>query len=233
MYRQHIIVDLEMNPIDKEHRGTILEMRSETIEIGAVRLNSKLEKVDTFRCFIKPEYSRGIDSSIVRLTGIRNNDVLDALSFSQALSAFSNWVGDSEGTRIYSWSDTDLLQLRHECEFKQLDFPENLKRWLNFQKIYPRIMKISKRKRKLSLKDAARYYGIEMDPKQQHGALYDAEITAQLLIPALNGEYIKQAECVTRYTAPEKSTSMGTLGDKFGDLLRQFMSDSSGSDFCA
>lgn len=52
MYDQHIILDFEMNPVSKKNATTRVELKREIIEIGAVKLNSKYEVVDTFSCFI-------------------------------------------------------------------------------------------------------------------------------------------------------------------------------------
>ena len=48
MYKYHIILDLEMNPVSKEHKNVYENLSQEIIEIGAVKLNEHLEIVDTF-----------------------------------------------------------------------------------------------------------------------------------------------------------------------------------------
>lgn len=57
MYEQHIIVDFEMNPVSPKYPDMANLLHREIIEIGAVRINSRGEKVDSFSCFIKPQYN--------------------------------------------------------------------------------------------------------------------------------------------------------------------------------
>lgn len=52
------------------------------------------------------------------------------------------------------------------------------------------------RSQKMSLTDAAQWYGVFVDKKKAHRALYDAEITAELVIPVLTGEYKRQAAII-------------------------------------
>ena len=53
---KHIVVDLEMNPVAKEHREIRRKLNGEIIEIGAVRLNENFEQEDEFQCYVCPEY---------------------------------------------------------------------------------------------------------------------------------------------------------------------------------
>ena len=128
MYSYHIVLDLEMNPVSKEHKNVYENLRQEIIEIGAVKLNEHLEIVDTFDCFVKPEFNYQITPYINKLTGIKSSSAMNAESFATALKDFEAWMGNGADTRIYSWSDNDLIQLKTECEFKEIPFPKNMKR---------------------------------------------------------------------------------------------------------
>lgn len=232
MYTQHIIVDLEMNPVDRNFRDAAKLLINETIEIGAVKVNEKFEIVDKFDCFVNPEYNSHIERRIVKLTGIKTCDVAKALSFKDALSAFESWVGYNYKTRVYSWSDSDLLQIQRECSFKNIDFPKNLKRWMDFQAVYQRLMKLSSGKRRVSLKDAAGAYSILMDKNRVHNGLYDAEVTAELVIPVLNGEFKRQLECMDKYSYRSESTS-DSIGDLCGGILADLLKEMNCSEVSA
>ena len=52
---QHIMIDLEMNKIEKQWRGKN-KLSSELIEIGAVRMDDSFEVVDTYQSYVKPEF---------------------------------------------------------------------------------------------------------------------------------------------------------------------------------
>lgn len=220
MYDQHIILDLEMNPVDKSRRGCV-GLAREVIEIGAVKLNSNYEVIDCFSCFVKPEYNSDISTYITKLTGISLTDVQNSLRFNEAMNQFTNWIG-KEKTRIYSWSDSDLIQLKKECYMKSVQMPANMSRWIDVQLVYPRLMKIGIRRQKMSLQEAAAWYGISVEHKKAHRALYDAEITTELVVPVLSGEYKKQLNTIKQnMTECEKGICLGDLcGGFFAQLLQ-------------
>lgn len=101
MYNQHIILDFEMNPVAKKFEEARKQLHREIIEIGAAKVNAKGEIIDTFSCFVKPEYSSDVAGYITKLTGIKTTDVYQAVTFAEAIQCFSEWIG-SEKTRIYS-----------------------------------------------------------------------------------------------------------------------------------
>lgn len=175
MYDCHIILDFEMNPVSKKNVAARAELKREIIEIGAVKLNAEYEVVDTFSYFIKPEYSAGVTDYITRLTGIRTSDVSRAANYGEALEIFNTWIGTGKN-RIYSWSNSDLRQIVMECEYKNVKFPTNITRWVDFQLLFPRLMGLNHNVQ-MSLHDAANWYGAEIDCKLAHRALYDAEVT--------------------------------------------------------
>ena len=57
MYKNHIIVDFEMNPVSKKNKKIRQLLRNEIIEIGAVMLNEKYEVTDKFVCYVCPQYN--------------------------------------------------------------------------------------------------------------------------------------------------------------------------------
>lgn len=222
MYRQHIILDFEMNPVAKGDQAVRQHLQREIIEIGAVKLNAAYEVVDRFRCLVRPEWNPKIAAFITRLTGITTADVLKAAPFAQTIGAFTQWVGE-QSARIYSWSGCDLSRLRSECAYKNVPFPKNLGRWVDFQAVYPRIMELPSYYKQMSLRKAAEQAGILMNARDAHSALYDAEIMAELVIPVLNGEYRKQVELYHRTVQYEAVSASIPLGDACGGILRRLL----------
>lgn len=188
-----------MNPVARKNKKVREVLHREIIEIGAVKLNNNNEVESRFNCYVKPEYNTAITTFITRLTGISTSDVKKAVSLRTALQILEEWIGYAQETRIYSWSDSDLLQMETECTYKQIDIPNNLKHWIDFQKEYSRVLGLDISYEQMALHDlhdAAEQFGIIMDKNHSHNALYDAEITAELLIPVLTGEYRKQADII-------------------------------------
>ena len=144
----------------------------------------------------------------------------NAERFNEAIEKFVDWIGTGN-TRIYSWSDSDLIQLKKECSTKSIHMPVSMERWLDVQLIYPRLMKIGSRYRRMSLQEAAAWYGINVDRKRVHRALYDAEITTELVMPMLSGEYKKQA-VVLRQLMQEQKTGI-CLGDLCSEIFAKLL----------
>ena len=91
---QHIMIDLEMNKIEKQWRGKN-KLSSELIEIGAVRMDDHFEVVDTYQSYVKPEFGT-MDAVIIDLTGITDDKVKDAPGFAEAMDDFTEWIGPGE-----------------------------------------------------------------------------------------------------------------------------------------
>ena len=224
MYECHIILDFEMNPVLKDPKEIYNELRNEIIEIGAVKLDKDLNIVGKFDRFVKPQYNYQVTPYITRLTGIHSVKTLNAPTLELVLPEFVQWIGNSPKTRIYSWSDNDFFQLKTECQLKNILFPSNMKIWRDFQKVFPKMMHIQHPpKSPMALKEAIRYSGITVDSKKVHSALYDSELTTELLIPILNGEYKTQVEYVHTYM--NNTSSSSTLGDMCGGLLAALLKD--------
>lgn len=221
MYQQHIILDLEMNPVARNNREASRRLGREIIEIGAVKLNERFEVVDRFQCYVRPQLNERITRTIRELTGIGYTQTHDAESFESAMELFTAWIGN-EKIRIYSWSESDLIQLRKECEYKGVAFPREMLRWVDLQAIFPRMMK-QKSYRRLSLQNAAAVCSVTVDKDKVHGALYDAEVTTKLLIPILDGSYRKQVAFQSRAICTEVSHSTYSLGQACGGVLQQLM----------
>ena len=81
MYDYHVVLDFEMNPVDKTNKDAFFKLRQEIIEIGAVKLNKDFKIIDRFDIYVKPEYNRQVDPDITRLTGIHSAMTKDADTF--------------------------------------------------------------------------------------------------------------------------------------------------------
>ena len=83
---------------------------NEIIEIGAVKLDSNLEVIDTFSVFIKAQLGKKLHSRVKELTNITNDDISAGTPFSQAMSNFRKWVSHEDNI-ILTWGDTDIRVL--------------------------------------------------------------------------------------------------------------------------
>ena len=143
---KHVMIDLEMNSIEKENQEIRNFIKREIIEIGAVMMDDQYKIIKQLNCYIKPEYNQIVEK-ITELTGISNEMVASSKSFKEAMEEFIEWIGDGE-VIIYSWSEHDLNQMRKECEFKQVvgdrvDYILN--HWVDFQEEFGKLLGIEKK----------------------------------------------------------------------------------------
>lgn len=225
---QYIVMDFEMNPVAKNNKDARIHLHREIIEIGAVKVNADNKIVDRFKCYVKPQYNCRITPFITQLTGISSFDVCAAYSFEDAIAAVESWIGYDAPAQIYSWSQSDLKQLQNECTYKQVDLPDNMNDWVDFQSLYADVMGFGDQNRQMSLHRAAEQFGIMMDEKTSHSALYDAEITAELLITVLSGEYKQQAELLHNCVLQESDKCGYSIGDTCGGILQQLLQQLNG-----
>ncbi|MFC5403118.1 exonuclease domain-containing protein [Cohnella soli] len=92
---------------------------NEIIEIGAVKINDKLEMIDEFQSFIKPELNPILSDFCKKLTSINQADVDQAESFPQVAHNFKSWIGD-DNYWLCSWGFYDKSQLKKDCELHNI-----------------------------------------------------------------------------------------------------------------
>ncbi|MBQ9479902.1 MAG: exonuclease domain-containing protein [Selenomonadaceae bacterium] len=130
----HIVIDLEMNPVRQSLKEIRRQLPDEVIEIGAVKLDDNFKQVDEFQRYVRPEYSK-ITRHIKKLTGITDEVLEDKNTFAVEFKNFMDWIGTDEVT-LYSWSNSDINQLKSECAFKLDDFDVQWleRHWIDLQK---------------------------------------------------------------------------------------------------
>ena len=133
---KYAVVDLEMCKVPFSKRTKKNMCAREVIQIGAVLLNEALEIVDKFSTYVAPQFG-WIDDEINRLTGIRNEDIINAPMFAEAFKKFLSWL--PVDTKLVSWSNNDELQIRKELAYKEIevaDIEDMLDSWIDCQKIF-------------------------------------------------------------------------------------------------
>lgn len=218
----HVFLDFEMNPTTNPTRrqqrnakpvAPPPSLRMEIIEIGAVKLNQQYEQIDRFSCYVRPELNH-ITKKVTEITGITDETLTEAVDFAQAMEAFVSWIGQ-EPVRIYAWSESDKKQLLSELRYKKLyngQLPENMRRWMDFQKVYTRIMGLS---RSMSLSSAINIIDNDFEG-HQHSALDDAANSAELLRLVKNKERFAEKTSGIKKVFKKKDEP---LTNSIGDLL--------------
>ncbi len=206
----HIVIDFEMNPV--RSNADCPALKREIVEFGAVKIDDVTKEViDMFSSLVAPQFNSRIEPVIKRLTGIRTRDIKGCTHFAEVLGDFLRWVG-TEPVRVYSWSISDLFQLREECDAKDVVFPRALTDWVDFQARYSGMLGCS-RGNCMSLEKAAIRSGVPIRSESAHRALYDARITAQLLQVAMTGMY--QIDCY--HVRPAGGVGLHSMKYAIGD----------------
>lgn len=222
----HIVLDLEMNPVRVNKDGNQdrqKKLQSEVIEIGAVKMSDgNYRKLDEFSVLVKPQRNDRIEQKITSLTGITYEDVRDAVCFEDAIRMFSEWIGNEEPSRLYSWSTSDSAQICHECDVKSVKLPENMKDWVDFQKMFPEATGLHTQ-RQLALEYAAEMAGVDYDESSAHRALYDARVTSEIVYIVLSGEYKERMKNVTGVLKKNVETSTASMAEKLGPKYQELM----------
>lgn len=179
---KHIVVDLEMNNIRRRSEARKI-CTNEIIEIGASMLDENLWEIGKFQIYVKPEYNDVIVPKISKLTGITNEMVANAPTFSVAFKQFTDWcLNIKDDVMIYAWSNTNHSQVMKEIQLKQYKLSEEEHKlmehgWTDFQNEFDIHLGFE---RQISLKLALDMAGIDFNGRQ-HDALDDARNTAKLL----------------------------------------------------
>ena len=112
----YIVFDLEWNQGDAPYVSENgKELIFEIVEIGAVKLNEKREKIDEFSRLIKP----GIFMQMHKITGklihLSMEDLEKGDSFEKAAGDFLAWCG--EEPKFCTWGPLDLTELQKNLDF--------------------------------------------------------------------------------------------------------------------
>jgi len=175
---KHIVVDLEMNPVSRDYREVRQQLKEEVIEIGAVRLDADFQQEAQFRCYVHPQYGP-IRKHITELTHITQDMVDGQPEYVESFNRFVDWVGEAD-TKIYSWSMSDIKQLKRECQYKLPDFDTTWldTRWVDLQQAFDDRLGLHN---SLALKYALGAINHDF-VGSQHTALDDAVNTSAILV---------------------------------------------------
>jgi len=212
---RHVVIDLEMNPVSREFKEIRRALNDEVIEIGAVKLDENFQQIGEFQCYVKPEYGE-IKQHITRLTGITQEMVADKDTFSSVFQKFMDWVGNDE-TTIYSWSMSDIKQLRQECRMKLQDFDvkQLSEHWVDLQKQFDDRLGLHN---SLALNHALGSMDRSFEGTQ-HTALADAANTSAILALMQDDEkFRKTMQPVLELLQPKEE-----LASSIGDLCPELM----------
>ncbi len=175
----YIIFDFEWN---NAYSHIVHSFMNEIIEIGAVKLDEKLNIVDTFKQMITPELTKKLSGRCKNLTGITNEELKEnGIGFRDAFSDFARWGAGNDNIYM-SWSNSDLYvlsgnYLQHYGNCK-VDFMHN---YCDVQKYCMAFVKRDDehKNNQIALSKCAEEFGVDIDIDKLHRALADCYVTAE------------------------------------------------------
>lgn len=209
----HIVIDLEMNPIKRSLKDIRRFLQDEVIEFGAVKLNENYQPIDEFQTYVRPNFSE-ITKHITQLTGITNETVADKNTFEIEFQNFFEWIGGWD-MKIYSWSASDIKQLKNECSYKlpKFDVKRLERQWIDIQKEFDERIGLHN---SLSLKYAVGAMDRDFEGTA-HTALADAVNTAAILtLMQDDAAFKKTMQPVIDMLKPKELSQ--SIGDLFPEL---------------
>lgn len=174
---QYIIFDLEATcweGWEKQH--------NETIEIGAVKVDSQRNIIGEFQQFIKPLKHPTLSPFCTELTSITQSDVDNAPYFDQVIAEFKEWCGKEDNHFVLcSWGFYDRKQFESDSSLFGLETD-----WLeNHISLKHQHAKFQKLKRAIGMKNALKHEGIKLDGTHHRG-IDDARNIAKIFIKHFN-----------------------------------------------
>ena len=172
----YIILDLEWNqPLSynsSAYKSVGGKLLFEMIQIGAIRMNERLEITDSFNQLIQPTHYVKLHPRIRRITGISQDDLADAPQFCEAAERFHAWCG--EDSVILTWGCDDISVFQQNLDFFKFRAP--FPPMYDLQRLYGEL--VGDTKNRAGLKSAMERFAIEPDGEHPfHNALNDAYYT--------------------------------------------------------
>lgn len=179
---EYIVFDLEFNQgYNKSLNKTISNDRCpfEIIQIGAIKLNSQFNIIDTFNSYVKPEIYKEIHPYVSKMTGITLQTVADAPSFSKVYKDFKKFI-NTKNPVLCVWGTGDLKELYRNITFYDLPSKTLPKSYINIQHYASKYFN-NPAGRSIGLQNAINILNLKQD-KSYHNALNDAYYTAQVFM---------------------------------------------------
>ncbi|OMD74170.1 MULTISPECIES: 3'-5' exonuclease [Paenibacillus] len=167
----YIIFDLEATCWENDR-----SRQNEIIEIGAVKVNDKLEIVSEFQTFIRPKLNQQLADFCKKLTSITQEDVDKAPGFSQALFEFKEWIGN-EQFYLCSWGFYDKSQFKKDCELHKIN-TDWLKKHISIKHQHGKMIGIEKG---IGMERALKMLDLPLDGTHHRG-IDDAKNIAKIFV---------------------------------------------------
>lgn len=199
----YITLDLEWNQAYAQkalavQRRLACRLRGEVIQIGAVKMDSRMNICGSYQIIVKPQHFKKIHRHVSELTGITQEQIDLGTPLPEAAERFKKWCG--KDFCFLTWGPDDIPMLKENFNVHGLE-SSWLDKVYDLQVIFNRQTDDSSKQR--SLEYAMDHFGLEQH-LPAHDALNDAYFTAlvarELDVPAgvksyssIHGEFLSDS----------------------------------------
>lgn len=176
----YIVFDLEFNQdisslqhFDQQNARYPFEI----IQIGAIKLDSSFQTIDTFNRYIKPTFYQQITPFITELTGITTDQLATEEPFPEVYTAFTEFIGGVDSV-FGIWGMSDIKELFRNAKYHELNNELLPRKFINIQPYVSMHFGLPS-KRLLRLQDAVSNLQIPIT-YTFHNAFYDAYYTSEV-----------------------------------------------------
>ena len=194
----YIVFDLEWNQCYGGQEFVNPRMPSEIIEIGAVKLDEKLNIIDRYESYVRPRLYRRLQPHIKAILNYDEKTLKNGRPFDVVCREFLKWCGDDY--IFCTWGSMDLSYLQNNMDYyymKKLPIPLM---FYNVQQIYADIEE--KSQSAVKLEKAVDKLLIGKD-RPFHSAENDAYYTA-LVLARLNPKDLSDRYSYDTYNTPKE-----------------------------
>lgn len=200
----YIVFDLEFNQgLNGCSHITNINPRCpfEIIQIGAVKLNSKLELISSFDRLVKPAIYTDINPYVKEITGITIEQLLDKKSFSEVYGEFTEFIGHDRNI-LCVWGTADIKELHRNIVYHGLDASVISREYINIQMHASKLFNC-KNGINIGLKSAVELLKITASTSF-HNAVNDAYYTAEVFKKVYNDKIQPKIYNPIKYLEPSK-----------------------------
>ncbi|MCR5301299.1 MAG: exonuclease domain-containing protein [Lachnospiraceae bacterium] len=172
----YIVLDLEWNQAEGKigHEGGL---PFEIVEIGAIKLNRRMQIVDRFEEIIRPRIYPHMHFMTTKIIQLDKKDLEKGKDFPEVMERFLKWCGRKY--RFCIWGTLDITELqRNMCYYGMDELTDRPLPFMDVQKLYSLAYEDGKTRR--ALEYAVDELNIRKD-EPFHRAINDAYYTARVL----------------------------------------------------
>ena len=184
---------------DTETTGFYPDKGDRIIEIGALELVDHVPTGKIFHEYINPE--RDVPEEVVKVHGIRTEDLLDKPKFNEIAQKWVDFVGD-DGIFVAHNAEFDMKFINFElqkCGYSSYDKERVIDSLVIARKKFPG--------QHNSLEALCKRFNVDDSARTYHGALLDAQLLAEVYYKLVYGEESKGLFSEDNVLKPNKNIS--------------------------